>query len=92
MNQNLPETPNAQNKTPNNTKGKPDGSSFSYARLGVSRIYKVIRGNRASRNKFMSSIVRKFDTPAWHNSVVTFLMLVFNFSHNSLLNSLLQFN
>lgn len=56
------------------TKSKPDGSSFSYARLGVSRIYKVIRGNRVSRNKFMSSIVRKFDTPGWHNSVVSFLI------------------
>ncbi|KAM0009442.1 putative chromatin regulator PHD family [Helianthus debilis subsp. tardiflorus] len=64
--------PKVQTKTP--TKGKSDGSSFSYARLGVSRIYKVIRGNRASRNKFMSSIVRKFDTPGWHNSVVPFLI------------------
>ncbi|KAI3503267.1 hypothetical protein L1887_31706 [Cichorium endivia] len=73
MNQSLSESP-IQNKTPNNPKGKQDGSSFSYARLGVSRIYKVIRGNRASRNKFMSSIVRKFDTPGWHNSVVTFLI------------------
>ncbi|KAK9052474.1 hypothetical protein SSX86_029103 [Deinandra increscens subsp. villosa] len=66
--------PKIQTKTPNNTKGKSDGSSFSYARLGVSRIYKVIRGNRASRNKFMTSIVRKFDTPGWHNSVVSFLI------------------
>lgn len=64
--------PKVPTKTP--TKGKSDGSSFSYARLGVSRIYKVIRGNRASRNKFMTSIVRKFDMPAWHNSVVSFLM------------------
>ncbi|KAK1438915.1 hypothetical protein QVD17_04727 [Tagetes erecta] len=66
--------PKVQTKTLNNTKGKSDGSSFSYARLGVSRIYKVIRGNRAARNKFMTSIVRKFDTPGWHNSVVTFLI------------------
>lgn len=66
--------PEIQTKTPNNAKGKSDGSSFSYARLGVSRIYKVIRGNRASRNKFMTSIVRKFDTPGWHNSVVQFLI------------------
>lgn len=68
--------PKVQSRTPNNGKGKSDGSSFSYARLGVSRIYKVIRGNRASRNKFMTSIVRKFDTPGWHNSVVSFLMWV----------------
>lgn len=66
--------PKIQTKSPNNAKAKPDGSSFSYARLGVSRIYKVIRGNRVSRNKFMSSIVRKFDTPGWHNSVVSFLI------------------
>ncbi|KAI3665842.1 hypothetical protein L6452_44477 [Arctium lappa] len=72
MSQSFSENSNAklQTKSP---KGKPDGSSFSYARLGVSRIYKVIRGNRVSRNKFMSSIVRKFDTPGWHNSVVPFL-------------------
>nr|XP_043640101.1 sister chromatid cohesion protein SCC2 isoform X2 [Erigeron canadensis] len=66
--------PKIQSKMPNNAKGRSDGSSFSYSRLGVSRIYKVIRGNRASRNKFMTSIVRKFDTPGWHNSVVLFLI------------------
>ncbi|PWA63918.1 Armadillo-like helical [Artemisia annua] len=76
MSQSLSENsnPKIQTKSPNNAKAKPDGSSFSYARLGVSRIYKVIRGNRVSRNKFMSSIVRKFDTPGWHNSVVSFLI------------------
>ncbi|KAI3713140.1 hypothetical protein L1987_71712 [Smallanthus sonchifolius] len=74
MSQSFSENPDPKVKTPNNTKGKSDGSSFSYARLGVSRIYKVIRGNRASRNKFMTSIVRKFDTPGWHNSVVSFMI------------------
>lgn len=79
--------PKVQTKTPNNTKGKSDGSSFSYARLGVSRIYKVIRGNRAARNKFMTSIVRKFDTPGWHNSVVPFLMwVIFNVIHKFFAN------
>ncbi|XP_071703668.1 sister chromatid cohesion protein SCC2 [Rutidosis leptorrhynchoides] len=75
MSESFSENPNpkVQPKTPN-AKGKSDGSSFSYARLGVSRIYKVIRGNRVSRNKFMTSIVRKFDTPGWHNSVVSFLI------------------
>ncbi|KAJ9564113.1 hypothetical protein OSB04_000079 [Centaurea solstitialis] len=73
MSQTFSENSNAklQTKSP---KGKPDGSSFSYARLGVSRIYKVIRGNRVSRNKFMSSIVRKFDNPGWHDSMVPFLI------------------
>ncbi|KAM7266752.1 hypothetical protein ACFE04_008918 [Oxalis oulophora] len=54
-------------------KGKSDGVSLNQARLGVSRIYKLIRGNRVSRNKFMSSIVRKFDCPSWSDSAVSFL-------------------
>ncbi|PSR87716.1 Nipped-B-like protein [Actinidia chinensis var. chinensis] len=66
--------PKVQLKVPDSMKGKVDGGSFAYARLGVSRIYKLIRGNRLSRNKFMSSVVRKFDTPFWNHSVVPFLM------------------
>ncbi|KAK9272285.1 hypothetical protein L1049_002656 [Liquidambar formosana] len=66
--------PRVQSKVPVNMKGKSDGGSFAYARLGVSRIYKLIRGNRVSRNKFMSSVVRKFDTPSWNHSVISFLM------------------
>lgn len=66
--------PKVQTKVPGNMKGKSDGGSFAYARLGVSRIYKLIRANRVSRNKFMSSIVRKFDTPSWNHSVIPFLM------------------
>ena len=56
--------------------GKNDhtSSSLTQARLGVSRIYKLIRGNRISRNKFMTSIVRKFDNPTWSGSVISFLM------------------
>ncbi|PON83467.1 Coatomer beta subunit [Trema orientale] len=61
-------------KSPGNAKGKSDAVSLTQARLGVSRIYKLIRGNRVSRNKFMSSIVRKFDNPNWSTSVVPFLM------------------
>ncbi|CAA7031303.1 unnamed protein product [Microthlaspi erraticum] len=49
-------------------------STLTQARLGVSRIYKLIRGNRISRNKFMTSIVRKFDNPTWSGSVISFLM------------------
>ncbi|KAG8662383.1 hypothetical protein MANES_01G097400v8 [Manihot esculenta] len=63
-----------QARTAGNLKGKPEGGSLIQARLGVSRIYKLIRGNRVSRNKFMSSIVRKFDNPSWTNSVIPFLM------------------
>ncbi|WCJ25615.1 PHD finger family protein [Euphorbia peplus] len=55
-------------------KGKPEGASLTQARLGVSRIYKLIRVNRISRNKFISSIVRKFDNPRWTDSVIAFLM------------------
>lgn len=61
-------------KGPGNMRGRSDGASLAQARLGVSRIYKLIRGNRISRNKFMSSIVRKFDNPMWNDSVVPFLM------------------
>ncbi|KAH7847892.1 hypothetical protein Vadar_031376 [Vaccinium darrowii] len=66
--------PRVQLKVPDSMKGTFESASFNYARLGVSRIYKLIRGNRISRNKFMSSVVRKFDTPTWNNSVIPFLM------------------
>ncbi|XWS32952.1 hypothetical protein CRYUN_Cryun22dG0035000 [Craigia yunnanensis] len=64
----------SQSKFPGNLKGKSDAMSLTQARLGVSRIYKLIRGNRVARNKFMSSIVRKFDNPSWNDSVILFLM------------------
>ncbi|GMI99279.1 EMBRYO DEFECTIVE 2773, ARABIDOPSIS THALIANA SISTER-CHROMATID COHESION 2 [Hibiscus trionum] len=64
----------SQSKLPANSKGKSDAGSLTQARLGVSRIYKLIRGNRVARNKFMSSIVRKFDNPSWNDSVIAFLM------------------
>ncbi|KAJ4960537.1 hypothetical protein NE237_020447 [Protea cynaroides] len=63
-----------QNKVSGNLKGRSDGISFGYARLGVSRIYRLIRGNRISRNKFMYSVVRKFDTPSGNHSLIPFLM------------------
>ncbi|CAN6574662.1 unnamed protein product [Malus baccata var. baccata] len=63
-----------QAKASGNAKGKSDNVSLAQARLGVSRIYKLIRANRTSRNKFMSSIVRKFDNTSWTPSVVPFLM------------------
>ncbi|KAK7316299.1 hypothetical protein VNO77_35233 [Canavalia gladiata] len=63
-----------QSKIPVSGKGKPEAGSLAQARLGVSRIYKLIRGNRISRNKFMSSIVRKFDNPSWNKLVIAFLI------------------
>ncbi|KAF7803063.1 sister chromatid cohesion protein SCC2 isoform X1 [Senna tora] len=65
---------NVQSKIPVSGKGKSEPGSLTQARLGVSRIYKLIRGNRISRNKFMSSIVRKFDNPTWNISVIDFLI------------------
>jgi cohesin loading factor subunit SCC2 len=64
-----------QQKGSTNMLGKNDhaSSTLTQARLGVSRIYKLIRGNRVSRNKFMTSIVRKFDNPTWNGSVISFL-------------------
>lgn len=62
-----------QSKVSISGKGKSETDSLTQARLGVSRIYKLIRGNRISRNKFMSSIVRKFDNPTWSKSVIAFL-------------------
>ncbi|KAJ8557203.1 hypothetical protein K7X08_002828 [Anisodus acutangulus] len=63
-----------QSKAPGIMSGKSDPGSFTHARLGVSRIYKLIRGNHISRNKFMASVVRKFDTPSWSDSAVPFLI------------------
>lgn len=59
----------SQAKLLNNTKGRSD-----MARHGVARIYKLIRGNRISRNRFMSSVVHKFENPTCSDSVIPFLM------------------
>ncbi|CAH9092561.1 unnamed protein product [Cuscuta epithymum] len=61
-------------KEPVNVLPNSDTGSFTFARIGVSRIYKLIRGNRVSRNKFMASVVRKFDTPSWDGVVIPFLI------------------
>ncbi|XP_038880414.1 sister chromatid cohesion protein SCC2 isoform X2 [Benincasa hispida] len=63
-----------QSKGSSNLKSRSDGCSLTQARLGVSRIYKLIRGNRVSRNNFISSIVRKFDNPRLNDSMIPFLM------------------
>lgn len=68
----------SNNKSPaklfNHVKGKAEVGSSTFARHGVARIYKLIRGNRISRNRFMSSIVHKFETPTCSDSVIPFLM------------------
>lgn len=63
-----------QSKGSSNLKSRSDSSSLTQARLGVSRIYKLIRANRVSRNNFISSIVRKFDNPRMNDSMIPFLM------------------
>ncbi|KAK1272735.1 hypothetical protein QJS04_geneDACA008026 [Acorus gramineus] len=57
-----------------NGKGRPDNGTFAFARLGISRIYRLIRGNRVSRNNFMSSIIRKFESGSWNHSSIPFLI------------------
>ncbi|KAJ6822204.1 nipped-B-like protein [Iris pallida] len=62
------------NKVVANVKGKPDGNTTAYVRTGISRMYRLIRGNRISRNKFMHSIVRKFESGTWNYASVPFLV------------------
>ncbi|XP_073288840.1 sister chromatid cohesion protein SCC2-like isoform X1 [Primulina huaijiensis] len=64
----------SNHKVHHSVKGRSDAGTSAYARLGVSRIYKLIRSNRVSRNRFMSSVVRKFEMPRWNNYVIPFLM------------------
>eukprot|EP01018_Ginkgo_biloba_P006884 Gb_05661 [translate_table: standard] len=63
-----------QNKVSGNIKNKHDGSTSASAKVGVSRIYKLIRGSRVSRNKFLSSVIRKFDFGSWSYSSLPFLV------------------
>lgn len=46
----------------------------SFAKPGISRIYKLIRTSRNSRNKFLSSVIRKFDFGASGIQSVPFLV------------------
>ncbi|WOK99668.1 nipped-B-like protein A isoform X1 [Canna indica] len=55
-------------------KGKSDGNPIAYVRPGISRIYRLIRGNRNSRNKFIHSIVRKFEVASGNYLPITFLV------------------
>lgn len=62
------------NKASGNAKGNSSGNAITYVRPGISRIYRLIRGNRNSRNKFMHSIVRKFESGMFTYSSVPFLV------------------
>ncbi|XP_078180180.1 PHD finger family protein isoform X2 [Carex rostrata] len=47
---------------------------LAFVRPGVSRIYRLIRSNRNSRNKFMRSIVRKFESDNRTRPPINFLV------------------
>ncbi|XP_074560939.1 sister chromatid cohesion protein SCC2 isoform X1 [Curcuma longa] len=55
-------------------KGKFDRNPITYVRPGISRIYRLIRGNRISRNKFIHSIVKKFETGSGNYLPISFLV------------------
>ncbi|CAA6657408.1 unnamed protein product [Spirodela intermedia] len=59
--------------TNGNVKGRTEASAFAWVRPGISRIYRLIRINRISRNKFMHSIVRKFEPADGVVRLFTFL-------------------
>lgn len=43
-------------------KQAPSATLLDTTKDGIARVYKLIRSNRTSRNKFMGSIIRKFDS------------------------------
>jgi len=55
-------------------KAKEISSAAVFAKSGIARIYKLIRSNRNSRNKFLSSVIRKFDSGASGIQSVPFLV------------------
>ncbi|MCO5609933.1 hypothetical protein L7F22_064168 [Adiantum nelumboides] len=61
-------------KSPGFLKSKLEATLALSAKSGISRTYKLIRGSRVSRNKFISSVVRKFDIGTWGPSSLSFLM------------------
>lgn len=61
-------------KSPSNSRNKVEATLAISAKSGISRTYKLIRGSRVSRNKFISSVVRKFDVGTWGPSSLSFLV------------------
>ncbi|GJN24260.1 hypothetical protein PR202_gb11991 [Eleusine coracana subsp. coracana] len=47
---------------------------IAFVKPGISRIYRLIRANRNSRNKFVHSIVRKFESDGWTRCTISFLV------------------
>ncbi|CAN6170545.1 unnamed protein product [Urochloa humidicola] len=64
------ETTVSNHKLAANVKSNP----IAFVRPGISRIYRLIRANRNSRNKFVHSIVRKFEPDGRNRSTVSFLV------------------
>ncbi|KAG0481441.1 hypothetical protein HPP92_012299 [Vanilla planifolia] len=52
----------AKNLVTHNARANFDAVAIAHIKQGISRIYRLIRGNRNSRNKFIHSIVRKFES------------------------------
>ncbi|KAJ7532193.1 hypothetical protein O6H91_14G075900 [Diphasiastrum complanatum] len=61
-------------KSGGSLKSKGDGNVAASAKAGICRIYRLIRGSRQARNKFLSSVVRKFDWVATSRAASGFLV------------------
>ncbi|RLN34829.1 nipped-B-like protein B isoform X2 [Panicum miliaceum] len=64
------ETTVSNHKLAANVKSNP----IAFVKPGITRIYRLIRANRNSRNKFVHSIVRKFEPDGRNRSTVSFLV------------------
>jgi cohesin loading factor subunit SCC2 len=64
------ETTVSNHKLAANIKSNP----IAFVKPGITRIYRLIRANRNSRNKFVHSIVRKFEPDGRNRSTVSFLV------------------
>ncbi|KAF8695573.1 hypothetical protein HU200_037422 [Digitaria exilis] len=64
------ETTVSKHKLTANMKSNP----IAFVKPGISRIYRLIRANRNNRNKFVHSIVRKFEPDGRTRSTVNFLV------------------
>lgn len=64
------ETTVSNHKLAANMKSNP----IAFVKPGISRIYRLIRAHRNSRNKFLHSIIRKFESDGRTRSTVNFLV------------------
>lgn len=51
-----------------------DLSTATTAKVGISRVYSLLQRSRVSRNKFLSSLIHKFDSGSLENSSLPFLV------------------